>query len=385
MKIKIKNGLLASLALLLSIAAGAGSAAAAPTADGPNPLQNPSFEAPWVKQCCRTDLPAGQPPTVIDEIQVAQGWSAWWLEPDAAHPATGPAPTWHRPEYGPAYCGWWICDPRVHSGADAQKYFTFFSVHDAGMYQQVSGIKPGSILRFSIYMEAWSTHENTGPSMLTQHMGMRVGIDPFGGTNPWSGNVVWTEVSDSFDAWALYTVQATAQAGTVTVFTRSTPYYGFQHNDVYLDDASLVVVGAGSVSGGGSIVQPPAPTPAPAAGPGGSYVVVPGDILTRIAFRFGVTVDDIVSTNHMANANLLYVGQVLVIPGASVGNSGGNPAPNPTAGPGPLTGTIIYEVVAGDSLWRLSDLFGVTIERIKALNNLKSDTIYIGQTLTIAP
>ena len=53
--------------------------------------------------------------------------------------------------------------------------------------------------------------------------------------------------------------------------------------------------------------------PAPVAGPGGSYVVVPGDILTRIAFRFGVTVDAIVSTNHMANANMLYIGQVLVI------------------------------------------------------------------------
>jgi len=387
MKIKIKNGLLVSLALLLTFAASAGSAAAAPAADGPNLLQNPSFEGPWVKQCCRTDLAPDQPPTVIDEIQVSQGWSAWWQEPDAAHPADNGDPAWHRPEYGPAYCGWWICDPRVHSGADAQHYFTFFSVHDAGMYQRVSGITPGSIMRFSIYMEAWSTHQNVGPSMLTQHMGMQIGIDPFGGTNPWSGNVIWTAVSDSFDAWALYTIQATAQSSAVTVFTRSTPYYGFQHNDVYLDDASLVVVGAGSVTGGGggSGVQPPAPTPAPVAGPGGSYVVVPGDILTRIAFRFGVTVDAIVSANHMANANMLYIGQVLVIPGVTVGGQGGNPAPNPTPGPGPLTGTIIYEVVAGDSLWRLSDLFGVTIAHIKALNNLKSDTIYIGQKLTISP
>jgi LysM repeat protein len=384
MKIKFKPGLLVSLALLMTFAASVGGAAAAPAADGPNLLVNPGFEAPLVFQCCRTDLPADKPPTVIDEIQVAHGWTAWWQEPDANHPSSGPAPTWHRPEYRAAYCGWWICDPRVHSGADAQKYFTFFSVHEAGVYQQVSGITPGSLLEFSIYMEAWSTHENTGPSMLTQNMGMRIGIDPFGGTNPWSGNIIWTEPFDSFDAWHLYTLRAAAQNSTVTVFTRSKPFYGFQHNDVYLDDASLVVVGAGSGSGSGtgSGVQPPAPTPVPVAGPGGSYVVQPGDILTRIAFRFGVTVDDIIIANKISNPNLLSVGQLLIIPGVTVeGGSGGDPAPGPT----PITGSISYEVVAGDSLWRLSDVFGVTIARIKQLNNLKSDTIYIGQILTIAP
>jgi LysM repeat protein len=386
MKTTIKHGLLVSLALVVSFASGAGSVAAAPAADGPNLLQNPGFEAPFNKQCCRTDLPADKPPTVIDEVQVAQGWSAWWLEPgqDAAHPTTG-SPAWHRPEWRSANCHFPICAPRVHSGDDAQHYFTFFSVHDAGVYQQVSGITPGDQLQFSIYMQAWSTNENIGPSQLTQNMGMRIGIDPFGGTDAFSPNVIWTTPSDSFDAWALYTVQAAAQASTVTVFTRSTPYWGVQHNDMYVDDASLVVVGAGggsaSGNGGSATTTTTTTTPAPAAGPGGSYTVQPGDILTRIAFRFGVTVDAIVTASHMANPNLLSVGQVLVIPGVNVGGQASNPAPTPA----PLTGTTSYVVVAGDSLWRLSDLFGITIARIKQLNNLKSDTIYIGQTLTIAP
>ena len=378
MKTTIKHGLMAALALLLSFA---GSAAAAPAADGPNLLENPGFEAPFDKQCCRTDLPPDRPPTPIDEVQVAQGWVGWWLEPgqDAAHPTTG-SPAWHRPEWRSANCQFPICANRFRSGDDAQKYFTFFSVHDAGVYQQVSGIKPGTQLQFSIYMQAWSTPENLGPSLLTQNMGMRIGIDPFGGTNAFSPNVIWTTPNDTFDAWGLYTVQAAAQASTVTVFTRSTPFYGFQHNDMYLDDASLVAVGAGGSSSGngGTVVQAPAP---PAAGPGGSYVVQPGDILTRIAFRFGVTVDAIVTASHIVNANLLSVGQVLVIPGVDVGGQTTSATPGPT----PLTGAISYEVVAGDSLWRLSDLFDITIARIKQLNNLKSDTIYIGQILTIAP
>ena len=149
MKITIKHGLMLSLALLLSIASGTGSVAAAPSADGPNLLQNPSFEGGFIKQCCRTDLPPDKPPTPIDEIQVAPGWSAWWLEPgqDAAHPTTG-SPAWHRPEYRSANCHFPICAPRVHSGDDAQHYFTFFYVLDAGMFLKVSGITPGTILQF---------------------------------------------------------------------------------------------------------------------------------------------------------------------------------------------------------------------------------------------
>lgn len=384
MKTTIKNGLLVSLALLLSVMSGAGSVAAAPVGDGPNLLQNPGFEAPFNKQCCRTDLPPGRPPTVIDEIQVAQGWVGWWLEPgkDPLHPTSGTV-AWHRPEFRSANCHYPICAPRVHSGDDAQHYFTFFSLHDAGVYQQVSGITPGSQLQFSTYMEAWSTNENLGPSQFTQNMNMRVGIDPFGGTDAFSPNVVWSNPFTSLDAWSLYTVQATAQASSVTVFTRSTPYWAVQHNDVYVDDANLVVVGAGGgTAGGGGTVGNTAPPPA--AGPGGSYVVQPGDILTRIAYKFGVTVAAIVSASHMANPDLLSVGQTLIIPGGSVGSQNTNPAPT-TPAPGPLTGPINYTVVAGDSLWRLSDEFGTNPDRIKQLNNLKSDTIYIGQTLIIAP
>jgi LysM repeat protein len=387
MKTTLKHSLLVSLALVLSVASGAGGAAAAPAADGPNLLQNPGFEGGYVKQCCRTDLPPDKPPTPIDEIQLAPGWSAWWLEPghDAAHSPTG-TPAWHRPEYRSANCHFPICAPRIHSGDDAQHYFTLFSLHDAGLYQQVSGITPGSIVQFSIYMQAWSTNENVGPSQLTQDMGLRIGIDPFGGTDGFSPNVIWSAPGNSFDAWTLFTMQATAQGSSVTVFTRSTPYWGVQHNDVYLDDASLVLVGQGSVSGGGSTTTtttttnsaPPAPS-----GPDGTYTVQPGDILTRIAFKFGVTVDAIVSANHITNPNLLRVGQSLIIPGVTVTDQGGGAAPTPP--PGPLTGQISYVVVAGDSLSRLAFVYDVSIERIKQLNNLKSDMIWIGQTLIIAP
>jgi LysM repeat protein len=201
----------------------------------------------------------------------------------------------------------------VRSGSDAQKYFTFFSVHDAGMYQQVPGLTPGTQLRFSIYMQAWATDNDYGPSNFVQHMGMRVGIDPFGGTNAFSPNVIWGSAFDTFDTWGLYTVEAAAQSNTVTVFTRSTPLYGSQHNDIYLDDASLVAVGAGGEDGGSV-----APTPAPAAAT--SYVVVRGDNYYRIAQKFGVSVAALYQVNHITNTSILFIGTVLTIPAQSAGN-----------------------------------------------------------------
>lgn len=455
MRPKVRHGLLITLVMTL-IFSGAGSAMAAatlsPNADGPNLLQNPGFEQPFAKQCCEF---GGVP---IGEVQVASGWSAWWLEPnqDAQHPSAGGNPSWHRPEYRNANCGP-VCANRVHSGNDAQKYFTFWSVHDAGLYQQVSGVTPGARLRFSIYMQAWSTNAQYGPSDLSQRMGMRVGIDPFGGTNGFSPNIIWTTPFDTFDAWGLYSIQATAANSTVTVFTRSTPYYGNQHNDIYVDDASLVVVGGSNAGGfipvsnpppapqptattapvpgfqyvvargdnyysiaqrfgvtlaalfaannithpgvlfvgvvliipsgnpppgtggGGSSNPPPAPQPtqAPTSVPGFTYVVQPGDNYYTIALRFGVTPSALFQANNISNPGVLFVGTVLIIPSS-------NPPPNNTP-PSKLPGAFAYTVVRGDNLFRISLRFSISVARIKQLNNLVSDIIFIGQTLIIAP
>jgi LysM repeat protein len=49
-------------------------------------------------------------------------------------------------------------------------------------------------------------------------------------------------------------------------------------------------------------------------GPCIQYTVVKGDNLTKIARRFGTTVDTLVSLNHIKNRNKIYIGQVLLIP-----------------------------------------------------------------------
>ena len=65
-------------------------------------------------------------------------------------------------------------------------------------------------------------------------------------------------------------------------------------------------------------VEPtPTPTPRPRATSTPTpviYTVQPGDVLSAIADRFGVTVEDIVAANNIADPDILSVGQELEIP-----------------------------------------------------------------------
>ncbi|HUY23251.1 MAG TPA: LysM peptidoglycan-binding domain-containing protein [Acidimicrobiales bacterium] len=73
---------------------------------------------------------------------------------------------------------------------------------------------------------------------------------------------------------------------------------------------------------------PAAPTsPAPAA----SVVVRPGDTLTSIAAQYHTTVAALMSTNHIANANLVYAGARLQLPAPALPPGWGPGGPLPTA------------------------------------------------------
>jgi LysM repeat protein len=77
---------------------------------------------------------------------------------------------------------------------------------------------------------------------------------------------------------------------------------------------------------------PPVPASQPPAA-GGTYVVQPGDTLSRIALRFGVTVAALVQANSLANANVIYVGQRLTIPAGPAAPPAGGTAPLPDPPP----------------------------------------------------
>jgi murein DD-endopeptidase MepM/ murein hydrolase activator NlpD len=99
------------------------------------------------------------------------------------------------------------------------------------------------------------------------------------------------------------------------------------------------------------------------------YTVQPGDTLTRIAARFGTTVEALAEANHLVNPNLIYVGQVLLIPAS-------------TASPSP-SGRV-HAVQPGETLYRIALRYGTTVERLMALNGLRNPhRIFVGQLLRI--
>ncbi len=116
-----------------------------------------------------------------------------------------------------------------------------------------------------------------------------------------------------------------------------------------------------------------------------TYTVKAGDTLYGIANRFGTTVDAIKSLNNLTS-NTLSIGQTLKIPSSSSGSgTGSNTGSNTGSGTGSNTGsgTTTYTVKAGDTLYGIANRFGTTVDAIKSLNNLTSNTLSIGQTLKI--
>ena len=62
----------------------------------------------------------------------------------------------------------------------------------------------------------------------------------------------------------------------------------------------------------------PMPTPTPAPAPQ-VYVVKKGDTVYKIAKRYGTTMQAIILANNLRNPNLIYPGQILLIPTVSTG------------------------------------------------------------------
>ena len=101
------------------------------------------------------------------------------------------------------------------------------------------------------------------------------------------------------------------------------------------------------------------------------YVVEKGDSLYKIANSFGITVDALKKANNLTS-NLLNIGQVLIIPGTT----GGSTSPDTSS-------SNTYTVKSGDSLWKIANNYGVTVDELKKANNLTSNLLSIGQVLII--
>lgn len=220
---------------------------AQPFGQGGNLLQNPGFE--------------GEARQTSISSWVANGWEPWFI--------LGGERYNREPEYS-----YEEIPERIRSGSHAQRFFTTYATHTAGFYQRVRVTK-GSLVTFSIYVKIFTgdtdPHWDSGAGrwvFSSNRPGGKykawVGIDPFGGVDALSPQVIWSAPTgeDNYDYWVLMTISAMAQGEFVTVFTKGTQESPVKYNDSDWDDASLTAV-------------PPTPTYTPTPLPTPTYTPTP--------------------------------------------------------------------------------------------------------------
>jgi LysM repeat protein len=389
---------------------------------GQNLLRNPGFEeTPFVTVPATNTTP---------EMQMAPGWERW-------HFGGGSSASQNvEPEYYPASDSTnGLGVPRIRNGSEAQQYLTFFATMDAGIYQTVTNIPANAQLRFSAYIYVWSsTLDDPNLSEDPGGVNIQVGIDPTGGTDAASTSVVWSQASSTYDAFNEYSVTAAASSSSVTVFVRSTVSTPIQSNNIYVDDASLVVLG--SPSGGttptreavtpsrvpatntvGAATSAPStpqattvpptvaqPTSVPATTQPQStatsvvipdefrgrvvHVVQQGDTVDILARLYASDINYIISANGLnPTSALIRVGQVLVIPVRLASPATSTPRPTqpapvatattassvPTSAPAATNapqGNTSYVVRPGDTLSEIAARFNTTMSAIIQLNGI---------------
>jgi hypothetical protein len=196
--------------------------AAACPAGGQNLLLNPSFEGDY------------QPFGALSQVDHAPNWFPWWRDGENNL----------RPEFNAVESG---LDPgRVHSGSLAQRYSKSHGQFKAGLYQIVLNVPVGGRIQFSAHGQARSCADTNqcpgGASFNPANMLMRVGIDPFGGTDAFGTDVVWSPYFSPIDQWQVACAAALAESDRVSVFLWASPDGPRQNQDIFWDDASLVAL-----------------------------------------------------------------------------------------------------------------------------------------------
>lgn len=124
-------------------------------------------------------------------------------------------------------------------------------------------------------------------------------------------------------------------------------------SDGISDGQTLTVNGAGA-SSSDSLTSP-------------SHTVAAGETLYSVARQYGVGVADLSAWNNLSD-NSISVGQLLVVQSDKQVSSA-------------ITQT--YKVMSGDTLWSIANKHNVTVKQIISWNNVKNETVSIGQNLRV--
>lgn len=156
-------------------------------------------------------------------------------------------------------------------------------------------------------------------------------------------------------------------------------YYSTGYTKVYdpdgkLDNTSTTPVLTARASTKKPVPQKPAVKKAPIPTKKVYHTVRKNQTLSHIAEQFGISVKDIMRWNGLSNSNI-WTGQKLVVGGRTVSSVSKSPKSQ--------SSLITHKVTSGETLSHISDRYNVYIKDIKQWNNLKSNTIKVGQKINV--
>ena len=269
----------------------------------------------------------------LDSFQgngTAASWEAWWEA--TANPGNGSLNYAFKPDFSPE------SNPAfVRSGGGSQHIGRNWDPWHGGIRQTIT-VAPGATVRITAFARVRAAQEHyPAPSDSAVQSRMQIGAEPNGSIEWYANTVRWSGQANPHDTWTQLSLDVTAgAAGKVTIFL-STDYRGdsrFQL-DAWWDSVSATVI---------SGVQPTsAPAPATSA---------PGATSAPVNTQPPAPTSPPVSSARTAT-------------------------PNPD-------GQIIYIVQAGDTLWSIAAVHGVTVDQLRSLNGLTSDFISVGQSIIVS-
>jgi len=146
--------------------------------------------------------------------------------------------------------------------------------------------------------------------------------------------------------------------------TRLMQANGITNPNMVIAGQKLVLPGARSTATAGTSAR------------SGSVTVQPGETLSEIADRQGVSLNRLMQANGITNPNMVIAGQKLVVPGARSTASAAAPRPLPTAP---------YTVKSGETLSEIADRFGTSTERLIQLNRISNPNMVVAGTRLAIP
>ena len=199
---------------------------------GLNLLSNPGHEHPGVYFGGR------------GEINVTWSWVPFWEESPPGYDARDP--NFRTPEFRPVFAS--IYPERVHTGGGADRWFNFFALnHAAGIMQVVKNVPVGQPMRFTSWVQLWSSQDNSEPPVSTNdgNLKIRACIQVDGGPrNMVSPALKCSAWAQPYDKYAQISIDATPTNSTVLVLLQSDAQITVQHNDIYADDSCFEVLPA---------------------------------------------------------------------------------------------------------------------------------------------